>query len=92
MPPREDRPTLDTLRDAARERVAAIGLRQVAREIGTTHVALRRFVHGGLPHSTTRAKLWTWFEGDEVLSLRREVAELRKQVAELERQLRERKR
>jgi hypothetical protein len=88
MSSRENRPPLAALREAVRERVNALGLRVVAREIGTTHVALHRFVHGGSPHSTTRVKLWTWFEGDEVLMLRRENAELKKQVAELERQLR----
>ena len=93
MPLREDGPPLDKLRDAARERVEESGLRQVAREIGLTHPALRAFLDGSVPHGSTRLKLWSWYEAEhnEMVRLRQEVAELKKRVTELERQLREAK-
>jgi uncharacterized protein YceH (UPF0502 family) len=91
MPLREDGPSLDMLREAARARVDATGLRQVAREIGVAHPSLHAFLHGSVPHGSTRLKLWTWYESEqnEMVRLRQEVAALRKRVAELERQLRE---
>jgi hypothetical protein len=94
MPPREDGPSLDMLREAARVRVDATGLRQVSREIGLTHPSLLAFLRGSVPHGSTRLKLWTWYESEqnEMVRLRQEVAELKKRVAELERQLREAKR
>lgn len=57
-------PSLDVLREAARKAVAVSGLRPVAREIGTTHYALRRFVEGGRrqPYAATEAKLRAWYE------------------------------
>ena len=92
MPPRESGDALDPLRRAVQERVNNSSLRQVAKEVGLSHPAVRDFLNGTTPRKSNVAKLRKWFEGDEVLSLRREVAELKKRIAELERQLREAKR
>jgi hypothetical protein len=91
MPLREGGPSLDKLRETARARVEATGLRPVAREIGLSHPSLRSFLHGSVPHGSTRLKLWRWYESEqnEMVRLRQENAELRKRVAELERQLRD---
>jgi uncharacterized protein YceH (UPF0502 family) len=93
MPPRKVANSLDPLRQAVRERVEESSLRQVAREVGTSHPTLLDFLSGSTPRASTVGKLRRWFEGDdnEVLRLRQEVAELRKRVAELERRLREAK-
>lgn len=93
MPPRKISYSLDPLRQAVRERVEESSLRQVARDVGTSHPTLLDFLNGGTPRASTVAKLRRWLEGDdnEVLRLRQEVTELKKRVAELERQLREAK-
>jgi len=91
MPPRKIANSLDPLRRAVRERVEESSLRQVAREVGTSHPTLLDFLGGSTPRASTVVKLRRWFEGDtnEVQRLRQEVAELRKRVVELERQLSE---
>jgi hypothetical protein len=89
MPSGDRRVPLETLRTAARERVAGSSLRRVAAESGFSHDALARFVNGSQPYGRTVAKLLAWHIGetDEVERLRQENAELRKRLAECEEQL-----
>jgi transposase-like protein len=93
MPPRKVVSSLDPLRQAVRERAKESSVRQVAREVGTSHPTLLDFLDGRTPRASTVTKIRGWFEGDdnEVLRLRQEVTELKKRIAELERQLREAK-
>jgi len=92
MPSGDSRVSLETLRVAARERVAGSSLRLVAAEIGIQHDALARFLRGSRPYGRTVAKLQAWHTGraDEVERLRGENAELRKALAECEAKLRKR--
>jgi hypothetical protein len=94
MPPRKVANSLDPLRQAVRERAKESSVRQVAREVGTSHPTLLDFLNGRTPRGSTVTKIRRWFEGadNEVVRLRQEVTELRRRVAELERQLREAKR
>ena len=89
MPSDDRRVPLETIRAAARERVAKSSLRQVATEIGIDHHALARFVHGSRPYGRTIASLQAWYTGEanELERLRQENAELRKALAECESKL-----
>ena len=64
MTARDDGPSLDAMREAAQRAVDASTLREVARQIGTTHYALGRFLAGGRrpPHEGTRRKIRAWYE------------------------------
>jgi hypothetical protein len=55
-------PTLPAtlLRDAVTRQLATISLRQAAGEIGLSPNALRNFLAGAEPRTTTRAKLESW--------------------------------
>ena len=55
-------PTLPAtlLRDAVARQLAAVSLRQAAAEIGLSPNALRNFVRGAEPRTTTRARLERW--------------------------------
>ena len=89
MPSGDRRVSLETLRAAARERVAGSSLRQVAREIGIQHDALARFLRGSQPYGRTVAKLQAWYTGEanEMERLRQRVAELEKKLAACEAKL-----
>ncbi len=53
---------LHVLREAARLRVAAIGLRPASREMGLSWSGLRTFLGGTRPHSATLLKLSEWYD------------------------------
>lgn len=53
---------LHVLREAARLRVEAIGLRPASREIGLSWSGLRTFLGGTRPHSATLHKLTEWYD------------------------------
>ena len=48
--------------DALRARVAVMGLRAVAREVGMSPSGLRKVLDGGGPFGPTREKLRTWHQ------------------------------
>jgi hypothetical protein len=50
-----------TLRAAVEARANDASLRQIAREVGTTHEALRKFLRGAEPFAKTRQKLIRWY-------------------------------
>lgn len=60
MPARKETPALGSLRALAAARVAAIGLRATAREIGVRPFGLQGFLEGSKPHTATRRKLQDW--------------------------------
>lgn len=92
MPAPEAGASLETLREAARGRIAATSLRQTAREIGISHPALRDLLNGSTPRGPTLARLRAWHDAEtnEVLRLRQENDALRRRIAELEQALRDR--
>ena len=62
MPSRDDVVPVDQLLAAARQRVAEVGLRVAANEIGVEFSSLNKLLGGGRsPRASTRAKLTTWY-------------------------------
>ncbi len=59
-PPRPPTLPATLLRDAVARQLAALSLRQAATEIGLSPNALRNFLAGAEPRTTTRAKLERW--------------------------------
>lgn len=52
---------IETVREAARRRVAETSLRELADEIPMSFSGLRSFLHGGNPQAATRGKLIAWY-------------------------------
>ncbi|MFL5383065.1 MAG: hypothetical protein ACJ8GN_11160 [Longimicrobiaceae bacterium] len=52
---------LDVLRESVRRAVEAYSLRHVARQIGLSHIGLKRFIEGAEPYSSTRRRLLHWY-------------------------------
>lgn len=52
---------IETVREAARRRVAETSLRELADEIPMSFSGLRSFLKGGTPQPATRAKLVAWY-------------------------------
>ncbi|HEX8245290.1 MAG TPA: hypothetical protein VF541_17385, partial [Longimicrobium sp.] len=61
MAAREHVPSLDVLRETARERVEASGLKAVAVEAGMSHQSLRAFLNGAEPYARNRDRLRAWY-------------------------------
>lgn len=60
MPPSSSDPRISLLRRAAQRRVAEIGLRAAADEIGMSFSGLRTFLAGTSPHQITVTRLSRW--------------------------------